>query len=489
MPTTDPTFYRTPRAAATAAPENIAYVAAFDPAGRVKDAIAVVDCDPGSSSYGGVVGWAELPTAGNELHHFGWNACSSALCHEGHDHHNDLERRYLLVPGIRSSTTYVLDTKPDPRNPVLKHTIEAGELAAKAGYSRPHTVHCGPGGIFMSALGGANGDDGPGGVALLDHDTFEVLGPWEQDRGPQFFAYDFWWHLQQDTVITSEWASPSMIENGLNPEDLLGRKFGHHLNFWSMSGRKLTQRIDLGDEHQMVLELRPAHDPSKSYGFASVVISVEDLSASIWLWHKDGDQWSAQKVITIPAEPADADDLPPILQGFGAVAPLVSDIDLSVDDRWLYVSCWGTGELKQYDVSDPFHPRETASVRLGGIVRREPHPAFPDQALGGGPQMVEISRDGRRVYVTNSLYASWDEVFYPEGVGSWMAKLDADITSGGLAADPRSSHTETTSEDFAFTRPGCRAVTRRATRTASPTERHRASVHVIACTARVSSRI
>ena len=166
-------------------------------------------------SYGSVVGWAELPTAGNELHHFGWNACSSALCHEGHDQHNGLERRYLLVPGIRSSTTYVLDTKPDPRNPVLKHIIEADELAAKAGYSRPHTVHCGPGGIFMSALGGANGDEGPGGVALLDHDTFEVVGPWEEDRGAQFFAYDFWWHLQQDTVVTSEWASPSMIENGL----------------------------------------------------------------------------------------------------------------------------------------------------------------------------------------------------------------------------------------------------------------------------------
>ena len=50
--------------------------------------------------------------------------------------------------------------------------------------------------------------------------------------------------------------------------------------------------------------------------------------------------------------------------------PLVSDIDLSVDVRWLYVPCWGTGELKQYDVSDPLHPRETASVRLGGIVGR-----------------------------------------------------------------------------------------------------------------------
>ena len=102
-------------------------------------------------------------------------------------------------------------------------------------------------------------------------------------------------------------------------------------------------------------------------------------------------------------------------QPFAAVPPLVSDIDLSVDDRWLYVSCWGTGELKQFDVSDPFHPRETASVRLGGIVGRQPHPAAPAVSLGGGPQMVEISRDGQRVYATNSLYGAWDETFYPDG--------------------------------------------------------------------------
>jgi selenium-binding protein 1 len=216
---------------------------------------------------------------------------------------------------------------------------------------------------------------------------------------------------------------------------LLGRKFGHHVNFWSMSERKLTQRVDLGDQHQMVLELRPAHDPSKAFGFVGVVISVEDLSASVWLWHQDGDRWSVDKVITIPPEPADPEDLPPALKPFGAAPPLVSDIDLSVDDRWLYVSCFGTGELKQYDVSDPFHPRETASVRLGGVVRHEPHPAVPDLRLSGGPQMVEISRDGRRVYVTNSLYGSWDGIFYPEGVGAWMAKLDADVSAGGLAPD------------------------------------------------------
>jgi selenium-binding protein 1 len=204
-----------------------------------------------------------------------------------------------------------------------------------------------------------------------------------------------------------------------------------------MSERKLVQRVDLGDEHQMVLELRPAHDPAKAYGFVGVVISVEDLSASVWLWNKDGDRWAVEKAITIPAEPADPDELPPALKPFSAVPPLISDIDLSVDDRWLYVSCWGTGELKQYDVSDPSTPRETGSVRLGGIVRREPHPAAPDLRLSGGPQMVEISRDGKRVFVTNSLYAAWDDMFYPDGVGAWLAKFDADIDGGGLSVDPR----------------------------------------------------
>ena len=433
--TLDPTFYRTPADAIAAPPERLAYVAAYDPAGRAKDAMAVLDCDPASPSYGQVVGWSELPTAGNELHHFGWNACSSALCHQGHGDHGPLERRYLIVPGIRSSRVYVLDTKPDPRNPKVVREITAEELARKAGYSRPHTVHCGPGGIFMSALGGANGNDGPGGIALLDHDTFDVIGAWEHDRGEQYFAYDGWWHLNHDTVITSEWATPSMVENGLNPEDLLGRRFGHHLNFWSMSERKLTQRIDLGDQHQMVLEVRPSHDPEKTWGFVGVVISVEDLSGSIWAWHRDGDTWAVTKVITIPAEPADPELLPPALKPFGAVPPLISDIDLSVDDRWLYVSCWGTGELKQYDVADILHPVETGSVRLGGIVGRQAHPGAPDEPLGGGPQMVEVSRDGRRVYVTNSLYGAWDDIFYPDGVGAWMAKLDANLDGGGLTTD------------------------------------------------------
>jgi selenium-binding protein 1 len=355
--------------------------------------------------------------------------CSSALCpYAPHPH---LERRYLLVPGLRSSRIYVFDVKPNPKEPKLVHTIEAKEIADRAGYSRPHTIHCGPDGIYVSALGAPDGN-GPGGIFVIDHDSFTVKGRWELDRGPQQLAYDFWWHLGYDTAITSEWGTPNMVENGVNPEILLAGGYGHKLHIWDLPKRRHRQEIDLGAEQQMVLELRPAHDPTKAYGFVGVVTSLKDLSASIWVWHLDGDKYKVEKVIEIPAEPADADDLPPLLKGFKAVPPLVTDINLSLDDKWLYVSAWGTGEFLQFDVSDPFKPKKTGSVHLGGIVRKAKHPK--SGPLNGGPQMVEVSRDGKRIYLTNSLYASWDEQFYPEGIKSWATLIDAK-PGGGLALD------------------------------------------------------
>jgi methanethiol oxidase len=69
-------------------------------------------------------------------------------------------------------------------------------------------------------------------------------------------------------------------------------------------------------------------------------------------------------------------------------------------------------------------------------VRRSAHPKKAKQPLNGGPQMVEISRDGKRVYFTNSLYSPWDAQFYPEGVRSWMVKVDAD-PKGGMKLDER----------------------------------------------------
>ena len=432
----DQTFYPSPSMAMQAPAETLAYVALLNPDADASDALAVLDVDPSSPSYGAQIARVDMPGVGDELHHFGWNACSSCLCPNAP--HPHMQRRYLVVPGMRSSRIHVLDTAPDPRAPRLVKVIEAEEVIRKTGYSRPHTAHCGPDGIYINALGDADGN-GPGGIFVMDPETFEIKGRWERDRGPQYLAYDFWWHLAHDTMITSEWGTPNMVENGVNPELLLAGKYGHALHVWDLHSRVHLQRLELGAEYQMVLELRPAHNPDRTYGFVGVVTSLKDLSSSIWVWHREGNgrtgEWRVRKAIEIPAEPAAVDALPPLLKGFGAVPPLVTDLNLSLDDRFLYVSCWGTGELKQFDVSDPFNPVETGSVKLGGIVRRAPHPARPGRPLNGAPQMVEISRDGTRVYVTNSLYRTWDEQFYPDGIKGWLAKIDV-RPNGGIDLDP-----------------------------------------------------
>ena len=141
-------------------------MAAFDPERKIPDALAVVDVDPGSSSYSKIVGQVDMPNTGDELHHFGWNACSSCLCPNAP--HPHVERRYLVVPGLRSSRIHILDTKADPTTPKIVKVIEPEEIADKTGYSRIHTTHCGPEGIYVNALGNPDGD-GPGGIFLMDH--------------------------------------------------------------------------------------------------------------------------------------------------------------------------------------------------------------------------------------------------------------------------------------------------------------------------------
>jgi methanethiol oxidase len=430
--TADPSFYPSPKMAMQAPAEHYGYVVALNTHRNRPDVLCVVDLDPQSKTCGQILNTLEMPYVGDELHHFGWNACSSALCpYMPHPH---LERRYLIIPGMRSSRIYIVDTRPDPARPHIAKIIEPAEIMAKTGYSRPHTVHCGPDAIYVNALGPADGKPGPGGIFLLDHLNFDVLGPWEKDRGPQDLAYDFWWHTTEDVLMSSEWGKPEQFESGLVPEDLLGNRYGHRFHFWNMREKKNVQTVDIGAEHQMLLELRPAHDPAKTYGFACSVVSTKDLTSSIWTWYREDGEWKARKTISIPPVPAEEADLPPMLKGFKAVPPLVTDIDLSLDDRFLYVSCWGTGELLQYDVSDPFVAKEVGKVEIGGIVRKARHPSRGESLLGG-PQMVEISRDGRRVYFTNSLYTTWDDQFYPDGIRGWMVKANVD-SEGGMTLDP-----------------------------------------------------
>src|SRR5947209_4832795 len=149
---TDPTFYPSPKMAMEAPAEEIAYVAIINPPtngnGTARpDALAVLDVNPQSATYGQLINRLDLPFPGDELHHFGWNACSAALCPTmPHPH---MERRFLLLPGLRSSRLYVVDTKPNPRQPVITKTIQPEEIMSRSGYSRPHTLHCGPDTIYV----------------------------------------------------------------------------------------------------------------------------------------------------------------------------------------------------------------------------------------------------------------------------------------------------------------------------------------------------
>ena len=335
-----------------------------------------MDVDPESKSYGRLVGQTDMPHAGDELHHFGWNACSSCLCpYAPHPH---MERRYLIVPGINSSRIHILDTKPDPRQPTIVKVIEPETLAQRTGYAAPHTVHCGPDGIFMTALGAPDGN-GPGGTFTLDPETFDVRGRWELDRGPQQLAYDMWWHLGLDTMVTSTWGTPNMVKDGVNPELLLGGKYGNSLHVWDLRRRRHVQELSLGAEQQMTLELRPAHDPTRAYGFAGVVLSLKDLSSSIWLWYREpsgervGRQVGGQEGDRDPgraSRPGEAAADPAGIQDGGAAR----DRHQSVGRRPLSSTCRAGARASSSSTTSAIRSSRRRSARSGSAGSSAAHP-------------------------------------------------------------------------------------------------------------------
>ena len=102
-----------------APPEEFLYLACLREGTGVDapDFLAVVDAEDGS-----IVHELPMPNPGDELHHFGWNRCSSA-CH-GPD------RSHLIVPGFRSSRIHVVDVATDPRKPRLEKVIDDAEAGS-----------------------------------------------------------------------------------------------------------------------------------------------------------------------------------------------------------------------------------------------------------------------------------------------------------------------------------------------------------------------
>ena len=410
--------YASPEDARSQPPERVAYVACLYEGTGIEepDFIAVVDVDPESDSYSQIVHRTPMPNVGDELHHFGWNACSSAC-------HSSLRRDRLIVPGFRSSRVHIVDVS-EPAAPRIDKVIEPEEIKAKTGYSAPHTVHCMPGDIVTISMLGNEHGDGPGGFAVLDARDFSVLGRWEGEKNGQELMYDFWYQPRAGTLISSEWATPNTFRDGFDPADVAAGKYGQRLHFWDLERRAKVQTLDLGADGLIPLEIRWQHDPDSVQGFVAAT-----LSSNILRFGRQDGPWSAEKVIDVPNEE---------LEGWpieGGVPGLITDLVLSMDDRDLFFSNWLHGDLRHYDVSDPTRPRLRSQVWLGGLLGRDGGHARASGPLNGGPQMLQVSLDGQRVYVTNSLYSTWDNQFYPDLRG-WMAKLDRQ-PDGSYALDPR----------------------------------------------------
>lgn len=431
--------YASPEDALKGPREKLLYITAvYTGTGKKKpDYLATVDVDPDSSTYSKVVHRTVVNHLNDELHHSGWNTCSS--CHDD----GGQKRRYLVLPSLVSGRIYIVDTLKDPRAPEVYKTVEPEEISSRTGLAYPHTAHClANGDIMVSCMGDKEGNSEGSGFLLLDSD-FKVKGRWEKPGHSPRFGYDFWYQPRHKTMISSSWGAPLAFTKGFNPSHVADGLYGQHLFVYDWPEGTLKQTLDLGNTGLIPLEIRFLHDPSKAVGYVGAALS----STMVRFFKKDDDTWDTQVAITVPPLKVQNWILP-------QMPGLITDFLISLDDRFLYFSNWLHGDIRQYNIEDPANPVLTGQVWVGGLIRKGGNvfveeesgetwqstvPDVQGTELRGGPQMIQLSLDGKRLYASNSLFSAWDKQFYPSMVekGSHMLQIDVDNVKGGLTVNPR----------------------------------------------------
>lgn len=380
---------------------------------HLPDFIAVIDVKPSSYSYGKIVETIDTGIS-DELHH-------------GHIYTQGNNKTYIIAPGLSGNVINVVDATNE-RHPTLIKRIPEEEVHSKTGLSTLHTTHnFHNGDLLISALSDTNGGKAAGFIELSS--DFNTLTTRMSYDG---LNYDFNMKECLKTFISSEWSYYNVFDPGFNPADVEAGKYGHRLRFWNYFDNTLTHEIDLRDNPnvpnggEIPLEVRFLRGDAEQLAYVGCTLS----GTIIAIYPDKCGKWEVKEVIHVPNVKVGSQD----------VIAAITDITISEDDRYLYFSNWLHGDLRQYDITDRLNPKLVGQIWLGGIIGK-PIPTINGKYLNGGPQMLRLTADGETIYVTNSLYSTWDDQFYntPKNNinknGSWLVCVRTGAKSGVKECD------------------------------------------------------
>jgi selenium-binding protein 1 len=342
-------------------PEKFLYVFCVDADAHDHDFLAVIDVQPESADYGKITCQLDLGSAGNETHHFGFTD----------------DRTHIWGCSLFSSRIFLINVADDPARPRLVKVLEG--VPGQTGLTGPHSPYALPGRMLLSFLGGKDGGL-PAGLAEFSNDGDFIRTVAMPADAP--YGYDVAIKPDLNRMATSSFTPPQNYKKPFAAMDL--KAFGKEVLIWDFRARKVLCKLTTG---AAPLECRWSLREKADHGFTNCA-----LDDSVWVWEGNGDGYTARKLCATGKMPA--------------------DLRQSPDDRFLYVSCFGSNEVQQWDVSDLQKPRLTSTV-----------------APGVQPNMMHVTGDGKRMYITNSLLSTLDR-----SENFWVRL--AHVGPDGLKMDP-----------------------------------------------------
>jgi selenium-binding protein 1 len=340
--------------------------------------VSAVDADAKDHDFLAVVDVSPAsPTYGRVLTTVDLGSAGNEPHHMGF---ND-DRTKIWIGSLLSKRLSILDVGSNPARPTVVKTIE--DITTLTGMHGPHTYYALPGRMLISFLSTADGTP-PGGLAEFTNDGQFIRG-WRNPAAAPYM-YDVAVKPDVNRMVTSSFTVLRNYAKPLAEWDM--KDGGNTLLVWDFKERKILQTLVTDP---VPLELRWSLRPGKAYGWTNSA-----LGDSIWFFRQgEGGRFSAKKVASL---------------GKGC---LPADLRQSPDDRYLYVSCFMNGEIQAWDASTPDRPRLHDTV-----------------VPGVSPNMMHVTMNGRRMYVTNSLLSTMDYS------GNFWVRLVHIGPDGRLKMDP-----------------------------------------------------